>query len=128
MSTRQTFGSALKRPWALVRIGCNCPIGRRPATEVVYLTDDEGDHYLGGVVSFYRGKDEPAKRWHYSYKSAKRIPKSDVLHIFPHSTKSPWGGPDEVDVRRARKALPVTTEESDYIASDAPTATDAEAA
>jgi hypothetical protein len=110
VGTRQTFGSALQRPWALARIGCNCPIGRRPATEVVYLTDDEGNHYLGGVVSFYRGKDEPAKRWHYSYTNAKRILKSDVLHVFPHTNKSKWGGPTEAEVKRARKALPITAE------------------
>jgi hypothetical protein len=32
-----------------------------------------------------------------------------VLHVFPHTDKSNWGGPTEADVRRARKALPVTT-------------------
>jgi hypothetical protein len=123
---RQTFGSALRQPWALARIGSNCPPGRRPATEIVYLTDDEGDWYLGGTVSFYRARgrlvrtetgfkrtgEELTPRWHYSYKRAKRIAKADVLHIFPSTDKSTYGGPLIAEVRRARKALPITPEDS----------------
>lgn len=125
MTTRQTFGSALQQPWALVRIGSNCPVGRRPATQMVYLTDDEGDHYLGGVVDFYHARghlvrtendwerigSEPLPRWHFSHMHAKRIRKSDVLHIFRSTDKSMHGGPTDTDIRRVRKALPITTAE-----------------
>jgi hypothetical protein len=115
----QTFGSALRCPWALVRFGSNSPVGRRPGTSVAYLTDDEGDHYLGGLVEFYRkrntlspGGSWNTPRWWYRYKHAKRIPKSDVLHIFPLDDKSPLGGPLKAEIRRARLALPVTEEEA----------------
>ena len=123
-TTPQTFGSALKTPWALVVFGSNAPIGKRPGTTVAYLTDDEGDHYLGGLVGFYRKRatlklvdgryvttdpGDPRACWHYRYQHARRIPKSELLHVFPHTDKSKWGGPTEADVRRARKALPVTT-------------------
>lgn len=126
MITRQTFGSALQQPWAMVRIGCNCPVGRRPATQIVYLTDDEGDHYLGGVVNFHHNRGrlvwvergwwervggEPQARWHFSYARARRFPKSDVVHIFRSTDKSMHGGPTGTDIRRVRKALPITTVE-----------------
>jgi hypothetical protein len=101
--TRQTFGSALLRPWALVKFGSNQPNGRRPGTSVAYLTDDEGDHYLGGYVEF--GRD---RCWHYRYQHAKRIPKSDVLHIFWTMSKSSYGGPRPAELISARKAVPVT--------------------
>ena len=108
--TEQTFGSALRHPWALVTYGYPVP-GRRRPTRVAYLTDDEKTHYLGGVVEFFRGKDEPRPRWHYLYKRAKRIPYSDVLYRFPITDKSKWGGPSTREIRRAKKALPVTPAE-----------------
>lgn len=126
MADRQIFGSSLKRPWALVVFGSNAPIGKRPGTSVYFLTDDCGDHYLGGAVEYYAKRAklklvdgryvtvqqaEPA-RWHYRYTHAKRIPKSDVLHIFAIENKSPFVGPSKDWIRRARKALPITAAES----------------
>jgi hypothetical protein len=108
MTTPQTFGSALQRPWVLVVFGSDQPNGRRPSTSVAYLTDDEGTCYLGGLVEFYRSREETTARWHYRYKHAKRIPKDEVLHIFPVTDKSKWGGPTLKEVRRARKAIPKT--------------------
>jgi hypothetical protein len=101
----QIFGSALAHPWALMIYGSNAPIGRRPGTSVVYLTDDEGDHYLGGEVHFSRRYG----RWLYRYLHAKRISKDKVLHIFPVTTKSPHGGPWPAMIARARAALPKRT-------------------
>jgi len=110
--TGQTFGSALPHPWALVKFGSNQPNGRRPGTTVAYLTDIENaTHFLGGLVEHYRARDEPYARWHYRYKKAKLIPKTDVLYIFGHTDKSPHHGPSDADVRRARKTIPKTTEE-----------------
>jgi hypothetical protein len=106
--TRQTFGSALACPWALVIFGSNAPNGRRPATTVAFLTDDEGDHYLGGLVEHYRDTNEPSARWHYRYRHAKRIPKEEVLHIFNVASKSPWGGPSKQAISKAKKAIPIT--------------------
>lgn len=103
MTIRQTFGSALTFPWALVKFGSNQPNGRRPGTTVAYLTDDEGDHYLGGYVEY--GRD---RCWHYRYQRAKRIPKTDVLHIFNRIMKTSYGGPTPKEIRVARKAVPIT--------------------
>jgi hypothetical protein len=108
MSERQIFGSSLRRPWALVRFGSNSPVGRRPATTIAYLTDDEGSHYLGGLVEFYRRRDEPTFRFHFRYQNPKRIPKGDVLHIFAIENKSCHYGPSKAEIRRAREALPIT--------------------
>lgn len=108
MSDKQIFGSPLRRPWALVKFGSNAVPRKRPCTTIAFLTDDEGDHYLGGLVEFYRGRDDPTHRWHFRYKHAKLIPKADVLHIFALETKNPFIGPSKEMVRRARKALPVT--------------------
>jgi hypothetical protein len=116
--TNQVFGSALRQPWALVVFGSNAPTGKRPATTVAYLTDDEGTHYLGGLVEHYRRSarhvkgvliaGDPSARWHYRFRYNKRIPKEDVLHIFLSTIKNAWGGPSMSQIRAARKALPVT--------------------
>lgn len=108
MSTNQVFGSALRQPWALMIYGSNAQVGRRPASSVVYLTDDEGDHYLGGEVAYYRKRMAPAARWYYRYQKAKRIPKDQVLHRFPSDNKGYFGGPSSTEIARARRALPVT--------------------
>jgi hypothetical protein len=39
---------------------------------------------------------------------SQRIPKDEVLHIFPVTDRSKWGGPTLKEVRRARKAIPKT--------------------
>jgi hypothetical protein len=107
--TDQTFGSALTHPWALMIFGSNAPEGRRPGTSVVYLTDDEGDHYLGGEVHYSRRYG----RWLYRYLHAKRIPKDKVLHVFPLTTKNAYGGPPLAMIARARAALPITRTTTD---------------
>jgi hypothetical protein len=102
----QTFGSALLCPWALVQFGSNAPVGRRPGTTIVYLTDDEGDHFLGGAV-WYSKRD---RRWLYRFKHAKRYPKPEILYFFPLTTKNAHGGPSPAMIARARAALPRRTE------------------
>lgn len=123
----QIFGSALERPWALVCWGGFQP-GQRPRATVVYLTDDCGDHYEGGLVEFYRkratlkavrdlsGKiirydtKEPGdtcQRWHFRFKRSKTIRKSEVLHIFPN-WKSRDAGPSQAQVKAAKRALSKT--------------------
>lgn len=109
--TGQTFGSALERPWALVKFGSNQPNGRRPGTSVAYLTDDEGDHYFGGFVEYRRSVDHASyKCWHYRYRHSKEIPKSNVLHIFNSTNKSKFGGPGPKEISEAKKAVPITEE------------------
>jgi len=105
---RQFFGSSLRQPWALVVFGSNAPYGKRPATSVAYLTDDEGEYYLGGLVEFRRDRSDVCSTWHFRYKNAKRIDKADVLHRFGSTNKGKFGGPHKTEIARARRALPVT--------------------
>jgi hypothetical protein len=117
--SKQTFGSALKQPWALARHGANQAPGRRPGTSIVYLTDDEGDSYLGGYVWFGRSSRVDVDGyhrdrypcWHYRYKHQRRIAKAEVLHIFRSTDKSKFGGPTPGEIRTVKKALPVTPRE-----------------
>jgi hypothetical protein len=102
----QIFGSALRYPWALVKHGSNQPNGRRPGSSVAYLTDDEGDHYLGGFVWYERRRGQ----WFYRYAHARKLPKSDVLHIFPNG-KSRTDGPSAAQIALAKRAVPKSRDE-----------------
>jgi hypothetical protein len=112
--SKQIFGSALRQPWGLMVHSSTAPEGRRPATSVVYLTDDEGDYYLGGEVMHWRSLGDTRARWHYRYKHAKHIPKTAVLHVFASMSKSPYKGPTPTEIRQVKKTLPVTQRSNDH--------------
>jgi hypothetical protein len=123
--SKQTFGSALSRPWALVKWGGNQPNGRRPSTTVAYLTDPikDGDGtitgYEGGLVEFYRRgayhtgprtarvlvPPEPFACWHFRYQRPRTFAASDVCEFFPCG-KSRDAGPAESMIRAAKKRVP----------------------
>jgi len=111
--THQFFGSSLRQPWALAQFGSNQPNGRRPGTSVVYLTDQDGEFYLGGYVEFFRLRGEGFSRWHFRYKKAKRIAKSEIFSFFPNTGKGTSDGPTLAQVRAAKKQVPVTPLELD---------------
>lgn len=108
----QIFGSSLRQPWALVKRGDKDTPGKRPGTSVAYLTDRDGDDYLGGYVEHYRARNEAFARWHYRFKAARRFAAHDVVALFPNP-KSRGAGPTERQVRAAkRKLTPNQTENS----------------
>jgi hypothetical protein len=124
----QHFGSALVCPWALVMWNAGSSAGRRPATTVAYITDDCGDHYLGGLVEFYRKRstvkavrDEAGKivrydtategdgmpLWHFRFTRERRILKGNVVSFFPNG-KSRQDGPTKAQIAAAKRAVPKT--------------------
>lgn len=127
----QTFGSALSRPWALVKWGGNQPNGRRPSTAVAYLTDPIKDAdgnvtgYDGGLVEYYRIATklhrnplggfgtipgEPFAQWHFRYNKGRQFAVEDICTIFPNG-KSRGQGPAQSQVRDAKKRVPVNANE-----------------
>jgi len=129
--SKQVFGSALARPWALVKWGGNQPNGRRPSTTVAYLTDPiKGEEHItgyeGGLVEFYRKRarlkavrdennkflrydtiepEDPSARWHFRYQKPRTFTLDDICEFFPCG-KSRDAGPSESMVRAAKKRVP----------------------
>lgn len=128
--TKQIFGSALSRPWALVKWGGDQPNGRRPSTAVAYITDPiknaagEITGYDGGLVEFYRKAayhtgplnarrmipGEPNARWHFRYQRARTFSVDDVCTWFPCG-KSRDDGPTQAMVRAAKLLVPKNRDE-----------------
>lgn len=122
---KQIFGSALARPWALVKWGGNQPNGRRPGTTVAYLTDPIKDAdgiitgYDGGLVEFYRKAayhtgplnarvlvpGEPYASWHFRYQRPRRFDLDAICSWFPCG-KSRDAGPSESMIRAAKRLVP----------------------
>lgn len=112
---KQIFGSALPRPWALVKWGGNQPNGRRPSTTVAYLTDAIKDEtgavtgYDGGLVEFYRRKPDPVPLWHFRYSRPRAFALDDVCEFF-NCHKSRNDGPMAGEIKAAKKRVPVNQE------------------
>lgn len=109
--TKQVFGSALVRPWALVKWGGNQPNGRRPSTTVAYITDPIRDAggaivgYEGGLVEFYRDKADTWARWHFRYQRPRRFAIDDICAWFPCGKPRDLG-PSQTMVKAAKKLVP----------------------
>lgn len=108
----QIFGSSLARPWVLVKWNDGHGVaGQRPKTCIAYLSDDCGDHFLGGLVGHYREyltkekRHEPLAQWHFRFKRPRQFPRADIIYIF-NLDKSRSSGPSTAAVRRAKRALP----------------------
>lgn len=127
---KQIFGSALNRPWALVKWGGNQPNGRRPSTAVAYLTDPVKDAggtivgYEGGLVEYVHTKvPDPSsvlgkrgwrwgpQQWEFRYSRPRGFAASDVCEFFPNG-KSRDQGPAQSQIRAAKKRVPVNEVQS----------------
>lgn len=127
----QKFITSVDQPFALVRAQGNGQPGQRPATSVVWLEYqnrsgifDGGEIWLmphSGTIMPRGGKSAARRynpaRWRFSYKHPKQFAPEDVLYRFPHKrgTSSTdktehCGGPLLVEVRKAKKALPIIPE------------------
>lgn len=109
--SKQIFGSALTRPWALVKWGGDQPNGRRPSTTVAYLTDPIKDEagtvvgYDGGLVEHYRPRSEPRAGWHFRYKRPRKFSAADIC-CFLSAGKARDPGPTQWEIKQAKKAVP----------------------
>lgn len=91
--------TALKFPWALVRVQGSGQPGRRPPTSLAWLEFDNGESFDGHIVFAHR-----SGTWAKRYLHTKRIPKSDVLHIF---SVRKIHTPLLSEVSAAKRALPL---------------------
>lgn len=120
----QKFLTSVDRPFALVKSysGTSAP-GRRPPSSVVWLEfQNEDGSFDGGEIYMLpnSGISHPylkPPRWKFSYKHPKVFSSDAILHRFPHKRginssdrKEYCGGPTLIEVRVAKKALPITPE------------------
>lgn len=92
--------TALKFPWALVRVQGNGQPGRRPPTSMAWLEYDNGGTYDGHLL--YASK---SGIWARRYKHTKKIPYADVLYIFTTPQRLM---PTMSTVKARKRALPLT--------------------
>jgi hypothetical protein len=105
----QQFVSNLHFPWALVRCNGGGQPGKRAPTTVVWLEYRRPDGgFDGGPVWWNRRK----RCWWFTFKHQKTYSREEILHVFPipkihSSVTSPWNGPSQSMIRKAKQALPV---------------------